>query len=65
MGNSPDGMNSILESHVFTMRLEEAFHLLQVRDFARLETLGIMEHKTRILRGNDFGIDIAYSMLLM
>ena len=65
MGNSPDSMDSVFESHVTAMRLDKTFHLPQVRDFAWLETLGIVEYKTLILRGNDWGINIAYSMVLM
>jgi hypothetical protein len=65
MGNSPDSMNSIFESHAFITRSDKVFHNLQVRGFAWLETLGVMEHKMRILWGGDFDIDIRYTVFLM
>ena len=65
MGYIPNGVNSVFEIDPSTTRLDEVFHLLQVGNFTRLETLGIMQHKTRILRRNNLFIDIAHAMFLM
>jgi len=58
-------VNSLFEIDPSATRLDEVFHLIQVGDFTRLETLGIMQHKTRILGRNNLFFDIAYAMLLM
>lgn len=58
-------MNSVFEIDPSATRLDKGFYFHQVGNFTRLETLGIMQHETLILRGNNFFVDITYTMLIM
>ena len=58
-------MNSVFEVDPGATRFDKAFHFIQVGNFTRLETLGIMQHKTRILRRNNWFVDIAYPVLFI
>ena len=58
-------MNSILQLHLFTTCLNEALYRIESTGFSWFEPLRIMENEMGVLSGNDFLVDIAYSMLVV
>jgi hypothetical protein len=58
-------VNTVFEIDPSATRFDKAFHFIQAGNFTRLETLGIVQHKTRILLRNNWFIDIAYPVLFM
>jgi hypothetical protein len=44
-------MQSILDVRHLSPMIDEILHLVEVVDFAGLESLGIMQHKAVVLRG--------------
>ena len=61
----PNRMNSILQLHLFTTCLNEALYHIESTGFSWFEPLRIMENEMGVLSGNDFLVDIAYSMLVV
>jgi hypothetical protein len=55
-------MNSILQLHLFTTCLNEALYHIESTGFSWFEPLRIMENEMGVLSGNNFLVDITYSM---
>jgi hypothetical protein len=58
-------MNSILQLHLFTTCLDKVLYHIESTGFSWFEPLRIMEYEMGVLSGNDFFVDIAYSMLVV